>query len=191
MGTNTDNYRVEYTNGKVRCYQKTSDGECLVWETTENLIDNPPDVDHNRPVPQKINLIDPSIHYRDLDTVELYKSYAHLLKMIERMDKQAKDPRSSRNMADYHTKWTMNDLREYCQVWLDDVRFRQDGRADRWWVWDRLIYLLKGRMRQRVRWLRTFGTICYDMSSRLDDIDGGNINQQQEPAPQQQPRIGF
>lgn len=187
---NPDDYRIEHTNGNVKCYQKTPDGETLVWETSENFVDNP-DVDYNQPVPQNINLNQPVKHYHDFDTVELYKSYSRILQIIERMEKQYKDPRSSRTMRNYHDKWTMNDLREYCQVWLDDVRFRQDGKADRWWVWDRIKYFLRGQLKQRIWWLQSFGTICYDMCSRLDAIDGGNDNQQANQIVPQQHHIGF
>lgn len=182
---NPADYRIEYSNGYVRCFHKALDGDWLLWETTENFIIDNPDVDYNQPTPTHININHKVKHYHDLDTMELYTAYAHILKMIERMDKVSKDRRLRSD-----NKWTMNDLRSYCQVWLDDVRFRQDGN-NRWWVWDRIKYFLRGKLKQRIWWLQAFGTICYDMCSRLDAIDGGNESQQPEQIAPQQHRIGF
>lgn len=188
---NPDDYRIERSGGKVRCITKTGkDTEVILWETTEDFIEYP-EFEYNQPVPKKIDTSHRVKHYNDFDTTELYKSYAHIMKMIERMDKQAKDPRAARTMNDYHNKWGMNELRTYCQIWLDDVRFRQDGDSDRWWVWDRIKYFFKGKLKQRIWWLQAFGTICYDMCARLDAIDGGNEAQQATQIVPQQHRIGF
>ena len=188
---NTDNYKIEYSGGKVRCINKNNnDTEVILWEHdenseySENSIEYPL-LDYNLLAPAKINLNYKVKHYHDLNTVELYTAYAHILKMIERMDKASKDRRLRSD-----NKWSMNDLRSYCQVWLDDVRYRQDGN-NRWWVWDRIKYFLRGKLKQRIWWLQAFGTICYDMCARLDAIDGGNEAQQPEQIAPQQHRIGF
>lgn len=181
----SDDYRIENKNGKVYCYHRDSTNkEVLLWETTANFIEYP-DVNYNQPVPAPIDINHNVKHYHDLDTVELYTAYAHILKMIERMDKASKDRRLRSD-----NKWSMNDLRSYCQVWLDNVRYRQDGN-NRWWVWDRIKYFLRGKLKQRIWWLQAFGTICYDMCARLDAIDGGNEAQQPEQIAPQQHRIGF
>lgn len=188
---NTDNYKIEYSGGKVRCITKNSnDTAVILWEHdenseySENSIEYPL-LDYNPLVPAPIDINHNVKHYHDLDTVELYTAYAHILKMIERMDKASKDRRLRSD-----NKWSMNDLRSYCQVWLDDVRYRQDGN-NRWWVWDRIKYFLRGKLKQRIWWLQAFGTICYDMCARLDAIDGGNEAQQPEQIAPQQHRIGF
>ena len=188
---NTDNYKIEYSGGKVRCITKNSnETEVILWEHVENseYSENSieyPLLDYNPLVPAPIDINHNVKHYHDLDTVELYTAYAHILKMIERMDKASKDHRLRSD-----NKWSMNDLRSYCQVWLDDVRYRQDGN-NRWWVWDRIKYFLRGKLKQRIWWLQAFGTICYDMCARLDAIDGGNEAQQPEQIAPQQHRIGF
>lgn len=185
----SDNYRIENKNGKVYCYHRDSTNkEVLLWETTANFIEYP-DVNYNQPVSAPIDTNHKVKHYHDLDTVELYNSYSYISRMIERMDKQQNDPRAARNMAGYHTEWNINDLRSYCQTWLDDVRFRQDGDVARWWVFDRIKYFFKGQLKQRQRWLQTFGLICYDMCARLDAIDGGS--DQPEPQAHHQKCIGF
>ena len=186
----TDNYKIEYSGGKVRCITKNiDDTEVIHWEHVENSIEYPM-LDYNHPVPAKIDIDYKVKHYHDLDTTELYKSYAHIMKMIDRMDKQAKDPRASRTMDDYHIKWGMNELRTYCQIWVDNVRFRQDFDSNRWWLFDRIKYFLHGQLKQRIWWVRAFGTICYDMCVRLDAIDGGNNNEQNQIVPLQH-TIGF
>lgn len=188
---NTDNYKIEYSGGKVRCITKNSnDTAVILWEHDENSEYSEksieyPLLDYNLLVPAPIDINHNVKHYHDLDTVELYTAYAHILKMIERMDKASKDRRLRSD-----NKWSMNDLRSYCQVWLDDVRYRQDGN-NRWWVWDRIKYFLRGKLKQRIWWLQAFGTICYDMCARLDAIDGGNEAQQPEQIAPQQHRIGF
>lgn len=184
-------YKIERSGGRVRCIAKIGmNPDVVLWETTENHIDNP-EVIYNQPVPRGVDSGYTVKHYHDFDTTELYTSYAHILKMINRMEKQFKDPKAARTMTDYHMKWDMNNLRTYCQIWLDDVRFRQDGETNRWWVWDRIKYFLKGKLKQRVWWLQAFGTICYDMCARLDAIDGGSDNQQASQIVPQQHKIGF
>ena len=184
-----NDYRIERKNGKVCCYMKTSrDSEVILWVTSENHIDIP-DLDpyitsQNLSVPQKLDLNYKVKHYHDMDTVELYKSYQRILSIIDRIGKDYR----GRHAKDL--KWDMQNLRSYCQVWLDDVRFRQDG-MDRWWVKDRIKYFLCGKLKQRIAWLQTFGTICYDMCAKLDAIDGGNDKQQADQIAPQQHRIGF
>lgn len=187
---NPEDYTIVREEGLVKCYNTnhTKDKKNLskylpVWVARD---DEEP-VNYNGPVPQKINLNHKVKHYHDFDTTELYVAYDSILKIIKRFEDQAKDPRKYR--GEIQSKFTMNELRSYCQVWLDDVRFRQDGQ-DRWWVWDRVKYFLRGQLKRRKAWLQTFGTICWDMCAKLDAIDGGN-NQEQQITPPQQHHIGF
>ena len=171
--------KVEYKGNTIKAYA----GDVLIWDD----IDNDSGIIYNQSTPAPLNLDVQVKHYHDMNTTELYKSYGKILEMIERFEKQTKQGKRYQNA---HEKWTMNDLRAYCQVWLDDVRFRQDGN-NRWWVWDRCKYFLRGQLKERIMWLKTFGTICYDMCARLDAIDGGNAEQPVEQPVLPQHRIGF
>lgn len=188
---NHDDYAIVHEDGLVKCYNLThvKDKKNLskylpLWVAPD---DETP-VEYNGPVPQNIDINHTVKHYMDMNTTELYIAYDRILKIIKRFDDQVKEPRRYRNSEP--SKFTMNDLRSYCQVWLDDVRHRQDGK-DRWWVWDRIKYTFRGQLKQRKMWLQTFGTICWDMCSRLDAIDGGNNQEQQIAPPQQHSHIGF
>lgn len=172
-----ENYRVEFKHHKIICYQKTpnENDEIILWEAVDLPLVFPT---NEQQLPEKIDINRPIKHYHDLDTAELYTAYMHIVKIIKRMDEQSKH--RNRNVSNYHGKWGINDLRSYCQIWIDNVRGRQDFETNRWWVFDRIKYFFRGQLKQRIRWIQTFGTICFDLSTRLDAIDGGNDDQQQE-----------
>ena len=174
----TQDIRIEYNGDLIKAYA----GDICLWDD----IDTEEPVIYNQ-APSKIDLPTLPIHYNDMNTGELYKSYQRILEIIERFDKQKT---MNKRAPNYHDRWSMDDLRSYCQVWLDDVRFRQDGQ-NRWWIWDRMKYFFKGQLKQRKLWLHAFGTICYDMCQRLDAIDGGNDVQNADQMAPRQHRIGF
>lgn len=175
-----EDIRIEYTGGMVSAWVNNI---CL-WSEPNNLDKYE---DYNGPVPEDIDLNYRVPHYHDMDTGELYRAYGKILKLIEYVDKQT----HSRKRTTDET-WTINDLRSYCQTWLDDVRYRQDGVDDRrlWWV-DAIKYFLKGQSKKRSMWLNTFGTICFDMCAKLDAIDGGNEEQPTGQINLPQHKIGF
>lgn len=175
----TQDIRIEYNGDIIKAYA----GNICLWD----VIGDPEEPVIYNQAPSKIDLPILPIHYNDMNTRELYKSYQKILEIIERFDKQKT---MNKRAPNYHDRWSMDDLRSYCQVWLDDVRFRQDGK-NRWWIWDRIKYFLKGQLKQRKLWLHAFGTICYDMCQRLDAIDGGNEAQNADQMAPRQHRIGF
>lgn len=165
--------KVEWKGDTVHVYDP--DGQIEIW--SETIIEDAPI--YNGPVPAKIPSLGNDVkHYHDLDTSELYKSYQRIQKMIEDAAEKAKGRGNSTNIEK---------LRGICQMWLDDVRFRQDG-TDRSWIIDRIKYMLKGQYKARLNWLKTFSCICWDMCYRLDAIDGGNDQSQQMKI---QSHIGF
>ena len=179
------NYRVEYSNGMVKCYNTNTypDSKTPIWEATANFIDFPP-VERNKSIGRKLNLDYKVKHYHDLDVTELYVGYQYIKKMIDRISKTYTEHKVR------ELKWDMGDLRSYCQMWLDNIRFRQDI-SQRSWMCDKIKYFFKGQLKQRIRWIQTFTIIYGDLVARLDDIDGGvEKNQQDKQTPQQQ-IIGF
>lgn len=151
-----------------------------------DTIKTNPTVFHNVHIPDGI---DRGIHWHDMDTGELYRAYQKISQIIDRMTTDSSRPHS-RSYGEYSPKWGIGDLREYCQGWLDDVRYRQDGNnGDRWWVFDRIRYFMSGKYRKRIHWLRALGVICYDMCTRLDEIDGGQTEQPNIPGKNK--TIGF
>lgn len=175
---NTNDIEIKYDGDLIKAY---ASNVCL-WD----------DIDTEQPVcynqePGPIDLSYRPIQYMDFNTLELYKSYFKISEMIDRLNAQKNQ---SRRTSNYHDKWNIIDLRNYCQDWLDDVRFRQDGQ-NRWWVWDKLKYIFRRQLKQRMQWLQTLGIICYDMCQRLDEIDGGNDEQNPDRMVVPQHRIGF
>ena len=174
--TNTEigDYKIDVECGIATCSKiNNDDSEVILWEEPEIYPQ-----ESESEIRKDIDLIPNKIHYHDFNTIELYNAYSKISGMISRFEEFNKNPRNLR--GNLSNKFTMNELRLYCQTWLDDVRFRQDGK-DRWWVWDKIKYFFRGQLKQRKMWLQTFGSICWDMSTRLDAIDGGmdaEVNEQ-------------
>lgn len=70
---------------------------------------------------------------------------------------------------------SMTDLREICSQWMEkilDENHIKDGGSLKW---DRFCWFLKGKYKERKRFLRMFVTVFGDIKYRLDDIDGSEI----------------
>lgn len=121
---------------------------------------------YNQSTPSPIDLSYKPVHYKDHNTVDIYKGYAKLVEIIEG---DAKKNRNRIHNAD--------SIRDLCQTWLDDVRFRQDAtcfvEGRRPWWFDRVKYWFKGQLEERIRFMTALSTICIDMTQRLNELDGG------------------
>lgn len=165
-------------DGKIK-YNFTKE-ELFDQSAIEDVIDA-----NNRPTPYNIYSRPIPIvkHYHDLDTTELYVSYSKIQKLISDAEELSKKSTHRGGSTDITL------LRDICQAWLDDVRWRQDGVERPVWI-DFCKYLLKGKLKKRKAWLNTLSTICYDMIPRLNAIDGGNVSDENQGS-QVSKRIGF
>jgi len=129
--------------------------------------------EYNQPAPTHIDLTNPvKIGLTEMNHTDLYIGWQKINAMI--------------NGASARHQRNINILRDICQTWIDDVRFRENIPQNYYWM-DRIRYFLRGKGKQRRDFLYLFSLIIWDICTRLNEIDGGpNL----ENVPQQS-HIGF
>lgn len=168
MAKNEDDIKIEWNGNVVRVHGGSG---MTAADWTAEIVEDC--VEYNQPAPAPIDLTDPvRVGLIEMNHLDLYMGWQKINAMI----KGAHD----RRQRDITT------LRNTCQTWIDDVRFRENIPQGHYWM-DRVRYFLRGKNKQRRDFLYLFSLIIWDICTRLNEIDGGP---DLENVPQQS-HIGF
>lgn len=155
-----DNLKVDIQWEGNHVHVKTEDG-LIDWEA--DMEEEAPI--YNVPTWIPISLEDPTkVGLNEMDHLDLYKAWQKINQLI----RGAKN----RRQKDIHV------LRNLCQTWLDDVRYREHV-PTRGFRWDQFKYWIRGKYKQRKDFLYLFGLISWEMCAGLDEIDGGPDQEQE------------
>lgn len=117
------------------------------------------------------------------DITNLYQEYLKIQKIIKSSYNIEEYDDDTKAWLESHYKRTFNGyvkvylpistIRNICQDWIDKIIAENKiSRFSKGWI-DLLFFGIKGKFKERKKFLSMFYAIYYDMASKLDLLDGG------------------